>query len=115
MTIDYKSIGRKIKAHRTKHRMTQAELAEKTGMSDVYISNIETGQKRTSLDALLKIIYVLNISLDSVVLESSAVRLPKALSGFEELLSDCDIDECELILKTASAYKKILREERRKR
>ena len=115
MTVDYKSIGRKIKANRIQRRMTQAELAEKTGMSDVYISYIENGIKRTSLDAILKIVYVLNISLDSLILEGSTMRLPKALSDFSELLTGCDIEECEWILKTASAYKKMLMTEREHR
>ena len=115
MTVDYKGIGRRIKANRIRHRMTQSELAEKTGMSDVYISNIENGVKRTSLDAILKIVYVLGISLDSLVLENSPLRLPKALSEFSELLTGCDIDECEWILKTASAYKKMLLKEREQR
>ena len=115
MTVDYKSIGKRIKASRVQRRMTQAELAEKTGMSDVYISYIENGTKRTSLDAILKIVYVLDISLDSLVHENAAVRLPKSLSEFADLLSDCDIDECERILKTASAYKKMLRKERNQR
>ena len=61
MTVDFKSIGKRVKANRIQHRMTQAELAEKTGMSDIYISRIETGVKSPSLGSLLKIILVLDI------------------------------------------------------
>jgi transcriptional regulator with XRE-family HTH domain len=113
MTIDYKNIGKRVRANRIQQRMTQAELAEKTGMSDVYISNIERGAKRTSLDALLKIVYVLEISLDSLVLDDSSFRLPKGYREFWELLADCDINERTKILRTASAYKKVLREGQR--
>ena len=113
MTVDFKSIGRKVKANRRNHHMTQAELAEKTGMSDVYISRIETGGRSPSLGSLIKIAFVLDMSLDSLVFDDSPARLPRGYREFAELLADCDIEEREQILKTASAYKKILRTEKR--
>ena len=109
MDVDFKGIGKKIKAVRTQSQMTQAELAERTGMSDVYISYIETGTKRASLNAILKIVYVFKISLDSLVYDDLPARLPTIYREFAELLADCDSVEREQILKTASAYKKVLR------
>ena len=112
MTIDYKSIGKRIRANRTQRQMTQAELAERTGMSDVYISRIETGIRSPSLGSIMKIALVLSLSLDSLVFDDAPNRLPKIYRDFAELLADCDIEEREQILKTASAYKKMLRAER---
>ena len=109
MTVDFKSIGKRVKVSRIQRRMTQAELAEKTGMSDVYISRIETGVRSPSLGSLIKIAIVLEISLDSLVIDDSLARLPKGYREFWELLADCNIEERELILKTALAYKKVLR------
>jgi transcriptional regulator with XRE-family HTH domain len=91
--------------------MTQAELAEKTGMSDVYISRIETGSRSPSLGSLLKITYAFGITLDSLVLDASSVSLPKEYRGFAELLTDCDAVERERILENAHAFKMVLREE----
>ena len=113
MTVDYMSIGKKIKASRALRHMTQAELAERVGFSDVYISYIENGKKRTSLDAILKIVNALGISLDSLVYDDLPERLPKGYREFADLLADCDIYERDQILKTASAYKKMLRAERK--
>jgi transcriptional regulator with XRE-family HTH domain len=62
-------------------------LAEKTGMSDVYISRIETGVRSPSLESLLKIILVLDISLDSLVLDELRTQIPKIYRDFAELLS----------------------------
>jgi transcriptional regulator with XRE-family HTH domain len=112
MTVDFKSIGRKVKASRTNHHMTQAELAEKTGMSDVYISRIETGVRSPSLGSLIKIALALDMSLDSLVFGDFTARLPRGYHEFANLLADCDIEEREQILKTASAYKKVMREEK---
>ena len=93
MTVDYKSIGERIKANRKQRQMTQAELAERTGMSDVYISRIETGVRSPSLGSLMKISLVLSLSLDSLVFEDTPSRLPRIYRDFAELLADCDIKE----------------------
>ena len=111
MTVDFKTIGKRIKANRTQQQMTQAKLAEETGMSDVYISRIETGKRSPSLGSVMKIALVLELSLDNLVFDTPG-RLPRIYRKFAELLADCDINEQELILKTASAYKKMLRAER---
>ena len=74
MCIDYKSIGKRVRENRVHQCMTQAELAEKTEMFDVYISYIETAKKRPSLDALLKIAIVLGCSLDSLVSDSYCAK-----------------------------------------
>ena len=36
--------GQRLREIRKKHGMTQAELGEKTGLADKYISRIETGK-----------------------------------------------------------------------
>ncbi|MEZ2223716.1 helix-turn-helix domain-containing protein [Rhizobium sp. RCC_161_2] len=50
-----------------KHRgLTMAELAEKTGLSQPYMSEIETGRKAGSIEALKAIARVLMLSLDDL-------------------------------------------------
>ena len=112
MTVDFKTIGKRIKSHRKSRNMTQAELAERVGLSNVYISYIETGGKRTiSLEALLRIVNEFDISFDSLVLEESMWKVPKIYREFAELLADCGAHERADILETASAYKKLRRTE----
>ena len=67
MKINYKRIGEQIKESRRRENMTQATLAELTDMSDTFISRIETGAKRPSLDSIIKIAYVLKTSIDALV------------------------------------------------
>lgn len=66
--MDYRSIGRKIADGRIKKGMTQEELAEKINSNSGYISNIETAKKRPSLSMLIRIVNVLDLSLDYVLL-----------------------------------------------
>ena len=61
----YKTIRRNIRITRKRKRITQRELAEKIGVSEGYISDIErdTKNKHPSIDCLLKISEALDIEL----------------------------------------------------
>ena len=67
MTINLKPIGKRIKEIRKLRCMIQAQLAELTEMSDVFISRIETGDRMASLTSLIKIAIALNVTLDELV------------------------------------------------
>ena len=112
MTVDFRTIGKRIKSHRIQRKMTQANLAERIGISNVHISYIETGTKRVSLDVLLKIVNEFDLSLDSLVLEDEPFRLPKAHRKLTELLTSCDFDELEQITKIVADYIRMIRVER---
>lgn len=70
MQLDYKMIGKRIQSARKDARMTQEDLAVKCECNGKYISNIETGKKSPSLDLLTKICSALDISVDSVLVDS---------------------------------------------
>lgn len=65
--INYSLIGKNIKIFRESHYLSQFQLAELCGLSQVYISNIETGKKNISLKSLIKISNVLNVSCDDLL------------------------------------------------
>jgi transcriptional regulator with XRE-family HTH domain len=109
MTVDFEAIGKRVKVYRTKRQMTQAELAERLGISNVYISNIETGLKGVSLKVLLKIADEFDLSLDSLVLEETHIRLPKAYRKLADMLADCDFEEIEQIIEIIPDYIKMIR------
>lgn len=50
-----------IKRIRTKQNITQAFLAERIGITEKYVSDIETGRKPCSLDTLVSIANVLEV------------------------------------------------------
>ncbi len=89
MTADFKGIGKRIRSHRIQRHMTQAVLADRTGVSSVYISCIERGKKKVSLEVLLRIVDVFSISMDSLVLDEASIHLPHAYKKLTHLLSDC--------------------------
>ena len=65
--MDYQQIGRQIRAARLRRKMTQAQLAEAADLSVPYISHVERGKKRVSLDALLRISRALDVTVDQLL------------------------------------------------
>ena len=59
------NIGQNIRKHRKKTGLTIAKFAEKAGISDVYMSEIERNVKTPSLKTYIKIIRALEISFDT--------------------------------------------------
>lgn len=65
-------IGDRIKAHRGRLDMTQAELADELGMSQSAISKIEKGERQILAREILAISRALGVSIDHLVREEEA-------------------------------------------
>ena len=61
----YEQISKNIKKYRNKMKITQADLAEKVGVSHEFIRRIESpkGKKSFSIDTIWKISLALNIEI----------------------------------------------------
>lgn len=59
----------RIRTYRTYRKMTVSELAEAAGISQPYLSEIETGKKTGSVDVLKRIAKALRVDLDDLVVE----------------------------------------------
>ena len=65
-------MGNKIREYRKKKKMTQAELAQKSGVSRVTISQLEAGiECNTSSKTLLSIAKALNSTVDEIFFTTS--------------------------------------------
>lgn len=62
-----KIVGKQIKEARKKCGLTQAQLAEKAGISRSYLADTERGSYNPSLKTLLKIAEVCNVDLNFLV------------------------------------------------
>lgn len=71
MNIDYKLIGERIKHARKNRGMTQEVLAERLGVSIGYVSQVERGITKISLDLLGAISSILDCNVASLISESA--------------------------------------------
>lgn len=68
MYVDYTQLGKRIASRRRSLGMKQAEVNEKAGLSDKYLSHIETGRTIPSIDVLMKICAALDTTPDYLLL-----------------------------------------------
>ena len=68
MNIDYQLMGARIAALRRERRWTQAYLAERSDLSNNYLSNIENSHSIPSLETLMKICMALDVTPDQLLL-----------------------------------------------
>ena len=61
--FDSHGIGRMIRFHRKKAKLSQAELAKLSGVGKTVVFDVEHGKKTVRLSTLIKMLYTLNISI----------------------------------------------------
>ena len=111
ISIDYKSIGKRIKTARIRLDMTQERLAEQVNLSPSHLSNIETGTTKVSLPTIIKLANALQVSVDSLLADSVVQSKAVFEEDIQTILSDCDDYEIRVIADIAAATKKTLRKE----
>ena len=83
-SIDYTEIGQKILQSRITHSYSQEQLAELTGISTAFLGHIERGTRAMSLETLVSLCSVLNISIDYLLLD----EIPETDSEITALISE---------------------------
>ena len=63
----YKKLGRKIYNLRREQDISREKFAEKAGINDYYLGEIERGEKKASLDILFKISNQLHIKIHELL------------------------------------------------
>ena len=68
MKYDLIETGKRIKAVRKQHELTQEQFAEKFNVSVEHVGRIETGKRGISIDLLVDIACAFDVSLDYLIL-----------------------------------------------
>ena len=71
MNVDYKLIGTRIKSERARHGITQELLAERLDVTVGYVSQVERGITKISLDLLAKISTILKCDVADLITNSA--------------------------------------------
>ncbi len=89
--IDYAIIGKRIQAQRRAQHITQEKLAEKAGLSVVYLSKIENGRVYPTLETLSNICTELDTELSAILSNTEIARKDYANERVLELFNSCSI------------------------
>ncbi len=101
MNIDYAQIGTRIKQARSSRKMTQEQLAEGLGVSVGYVSQVERGKTKISLDLLAAIATQLGCEIAYLVDGSSANQYNYLSSDFDNIFSSLTPEKKKTLLKIA--------------
>lgn len=104
MDIDYELIGSKIRYYRIQKGLSQEKLAEAINVSRAFIGYLERGDKIASIETLVSISNILDVSIDSLL---SSDLLTAAGADFS-LFKDTSAEEKEIILQTVNQLKEML-------
>ncbi len=85
VTVNYEKVGDKIRERRNFLKITQENLANDIGVSASFISDIENGRRKMSLETIIKISITLKTSLDYFVLDNVKDVKINNKTKFEEL------------------------------
>ncbi len=101
MNIDYKQIGERIKQKRKAQKMTQEELAECLEVSVGYVSQVERGKTKISLDLLAAIATAIDCEI-AYFLDGVSIGQKNYLETALQLqISKLSAEKKQLLLKIA--------------
>ncbi len=90
--FDYFSLGQRIRKARKEKKMTQEQLAEACNLSTAHIGHIERGTRALSIESLITISNILNVSTDYLLLDISNSN-NKNISTILNTLNDTNTDK----------------------
>ncbi len=79
MFVDYKELGKRLAARRKELGLKQSQVNEAAGLSDKYLSNIERATSVLSVDVLMRLCDVLDVTPDYLLLGAVSETKPNNL------------------------------------
>ena len=105
--MNYQLLGQKIRKQRKLKKYTLEQIAEKLDVSTTFIGQIERAKGIPSLEPLVKIANVLEVSIDSLVFEDLNTKSGNThfVNKIVELTEDFTPKEKDLLLKNIEIIK----------
>ena len=97
--IDSRAIGTRIAEMRQFRGITQMQLAEKTGLSRVYIGYLEQGTRCGTILTYLDIVNALSYSLNDLVTDSPPTQDTELITELALTLTSCPEEEKASIIR----------------
>lgn len=110
MSLNYRTIGKRIMTIRKKNHLSQLMFSELIDKSPAYVSYIETGKKSMSLDTFVQIANALHVPTDILLAEQLTGSIIAASQEVTMLMKDCSDFERLVITDMVKSIKATLRE-----
>lgn len=91
--MNLQSIGKNLKLYRKQKHMTQDIVAERAGLSKNYISQIELGLKKPSVETLIRLANAIGVSSDLILADLIDESFPAKVSALNEKIKDLPMED----------------------
>ncbi|MCL1844600.1 MAG: helix-turn-helix domain-containing protein [Defluviitaleaceae bacterium] len=95
--------GKAVKKARLEKNLTQEKLAELVNITHMHMKQVESERRNPSFEVLVKLVYALDLSLDSVFANSDIDETQEMKNKINLALSKCDKRELSIIYATIEA------------
>ncbi len=100
MELDYTGIGQRIAKRRIQAGLKQNTLAEKIGISNNYLSSIERGKEKPSLEIIVNICNALQVTPDYLLMGNMySNNIPQNIVDGLRLCSEDDLSLISVIMQ----------------
>ena len=110
--MDYIMLGKQIREIRRQRHLTQEKLAEMVDLSVPYISHLERGSKKPSMEVLVRLAENLGVTVDQLLAGKQETDKTAFYPEVQEILGDCSTKERAVLTEIVSAVKRSIREHR---
>ena len=105
--INLKRIGDNIRAARKSKNLTIETLSELAGISESFLGTVERGESSISIETLINLCKVLNVSADSLIMhgEESAPAISDKRDTLLTMLKNATDNELSFLLDYVKLYR----------
>ncbi len=97
--LNYKEIGQRISNERRKYDLTREQLAELIDLSSTFLGQVERGEKKMGLEALIRLSEKLHVSVDYLLKGQHQPTSQKSADDLYELIQNCSEKEITFFKK----------------
>ena len=101
--MNFLALGTRIKNKRLEKNLTQEQLVEKVDLSAVYIGQIERGERKMTIQTLVKLANVLETSIEELLSDSTEGNLNAKLNELLEVAKKLDISDLDKVINMIKA------------
>ncbi len=101
--MDFLALGARIKNKRLEKNLTQEQLAEKVDLSAVYIGQIERGERKMTIQTLVKLANVLETSIEELLSDSTEGNLNAKLNELLDVAKKLDVSDLDKVINIIKA------------
>lgn len=102
--MDSERLGQRIREARIEKKYTQQKLAERAGIGQMYLGEIERGVKMPSLKLFVKLVEALDISADYILRDDLPSGEHYVYDEMTEMLKDLSPKQRKVALEILKAY-----------